>query len=159
MIRLDLTGVGVVEETGGILLVLRAPERHRLLVIETGITEGESIVLGAEGVRRDRPLTHDLLLDMIGRLGARVEEVRINEFHDETFFARVVLSRVYDGATRYEFDCRPSDAIAIAVRARAPIYASDDVMAEVGVPEERTGRFADLFADADEEEGGPHIVH
>ncbi len=153
MIRLNFLDVGLVEETASVLLVLQAPELRRLLVIETGFVEGESIVLGAEGVRGDRPLTHDLLHDVITKLGARVEEVRISDFHDETFYAKVVVSSGLDGATRHEFDARPSDAIAIALRARAPIYASDKVLAEVGVPEERTGRFAELFEELDDDEG------
>lgn len=153
MVRLDLLNVGIVEETGGILLVMHAAEMARLLVIETGLLEGQAIALEAQGVRADRPLTQDLLYDVIQHLGARVREVRIVDFHDEAFFARIVLERL-DGTTKpVEVDARPSDAIALALRAQAPILVSDQVMVEHGIPEEREGRFAELF-DGEEEGNG-----
>lgn len=167
MVRLDLLNVGIVEETGGILLVMHAAEMDRLLVIETGLLEGQAIALEAQGVRADRPLTQDLLHDVIVHLGARVREVRIEDFHDEAFFARVVLDRT-DGTTKpVEVDARPSDAIALALRAQAPIFVSDRVIVEHGIPEEREGRFAELFAGAEEEEenggegagGGRRLLH
>jgi bifunctional DNase/RNase len=152
MIRLDLLNVGIVEETGGILLVMHAAEVERLLVIETGLLEGQAIALEAQGVRADRPLTQDLLHEVILRLGARVREVRIEDFHDEAFFARIVLEKI-DGVGRtVEVDARPSDAIALALRAEAPILVSDKIMVDHGIPEEREGRFAELFED--EEDGG-----
>jgi uncharacterized protein len=156
MVRLDLLNVGIVEETGGILLVMHAAEMARLLVIETGLLEGQAIALEAQGVRADRPLTQDLLHEVILHLGARVREVRIEDFRDEAFYARVVLERL-DGATRpVEVDARPSDAIALALRAQAPIFVADQVMVEYGIPEEREGRLAELFdgEDGDDEEGG-----
>jgi uncharacterized protein len=161
MTRLDLLGIGLVEETGGILVVLRAPELARLLVIETGIPEGQAIALEAQGVRADRPLTQDLLHAVIVGLGARVAEVRIDEFHDEAFFAKVVLERALNGGSRVELDARPSDAIALAMRAQAPMYVNDELMARMSIPEEHQGRFAQLFAEADEDEEPPtgRIVH
>ncbi|HYF95443.1 MAG TPA: bifunctional nuclease family protein [Symbiobacteriaceae bacterium] len=165
MLRLDLLNVGMVEETGGILLIMRSKETEKLLVIETGLLEGQAIALEAEGVRADRPLTQDLLHEIVLRLGARVREVQIEDFHDEAFFAKIVLHRL-DGATvPLEFDARPSDAIALALRARAPIYVSDRIIAEHGIPEEREGRFAELFAGADDEDDAQdddedgHLVH
>lgn len=154
MIHLNLLNVGMVEETGDILLVLRAPSLERLLVIETGLLEGQAIALEAAGVRADRPLTQDLLMDVISRLGARVYEVRIEEFEDEAFRARLVLSRP-DGGRTVEVDARPSDAIAVAMRAGAPILASDEIIATMGIPEERDGRFSRLFQDEEE----ARIVH
>lgn len=155
MVRLDLLDVGLVEETGSILLVLRAPEQERLLVIETGVLEGQAVALEAGGERADRPLTQDLLFETIRRLGAMVAEVQIPEFHDETFFAKIILTRP-DGGTHVELDARPSHAIALALRARAPIYVSDQVLAETGVSEDREGRFAELF---EEDEVGERVIH
>lgn len=157
MIHLNLLNVGMVEETGDILLILRAPTLERLLVIETGLLEGQAIALEAAGVRADRPLTQDLLMDVITRLGARVQEVRIEKFEDEAFLARLVLSRREAGQS-VEIDARPSDAIALAMRAGAPILAADEIMAEMGIPEERDGRFRALFEDH-EEEAAKRIVH
>jgi bifunctional DNase/RNase len=159
MIRLDLVNVGVIEETGGILLVLRAAEQERLLVIETGVFEGRAIAMEAEGVRAEPPLTHDLLHDAIIHLGARVREVLIDDLRDNTFFAKVILTRG-DGAESIALDARSSDAIAIALRASAPIYVDEKIMSEVSVPEEREGRFAELYTEPEPDkppEG--HIVH
>lgn len=165
MERLDLLNVGLVEETGGILLVMHAAQTERLLVIETGLLEGQAIALEAQGVRADRPLTQDLLYEIIVRLGARVREVRIEDFADEAFIAKIVVHRV-DGSTAEEaVDARPSDAIALALRAGAPILVSDRIMEEHSIPEDREGRFAQLFAGAEEDEpdeeepGGEEMIH
>lgn len=156
MIRLNLQGVGQVEQTDAILVVMRAPELGQLLVIETGPLEGQAIALEAEGVKTGRPLTHDLMHSMIEGLGARVKEVRIQDFYDETFYAEVVLSETVDGLRTVEFDARPSDAIALALRAGVPVYVSEEVMEEAGIPEEPAGRFAELFPhDSD----GERVVH
>lgn len=156
MVRLNLLNVGIVDETEAILLVLREVDSPRLLVIETGTLEGQSIVLQAEGLRAERPMTHDLMHEMIQALGARVEQVQIGDLDDDTFYAKVVLTRAVDGARRMEFDARPSDAIALALRAGAPIYASNEVMDEAGIPEERQGRFAALYED---EPPDTHTIH
>jgi bifunctional DNase/RNase len=159
MIRLDLMSVGMIEETGGILLILRAPELARLLVIETGPLEGRAIALEAEGVRSERPLTQDLLFTIVTKLGAQVKEVQIQEFHDETFYARVMMNDTNGKAV--EVDARPSDAIALAMRAGAPIYVAENVIAELGQPEDRNGRFNALYPDDEDEdeENAGRIVH
>lgn len=159
MIRMNLLNVGLVEETGGILLILQAPEAARLLVIETGLLEGQAIALEAGGVRADRPLTSDLLYETIQLLGARVKEVQIPDFRDEMFFARIVLSKPDGGRlTDVEIDARPSDAIALALRARAPILVSNDIVEQMGIPEDRQGRFAELYPE-DGEEPGERMIH
>lgn len=160
MIRLDLMSVGMVEETGGILLILRAPELARLLVIETGPLEGTAIAMEAEGVRSERPSTQDLLFTIVTRLGAQVREIQIREFYEETFFARVIMSDPKGNPV--EVDARPSDAIALALRAGAPIYVADQLIAEMGLPEDRDGRFAALYSyeeDAEDEDPKDRIVH
>lgn len=134
MIRLNVVSVGLVEDTGSVIIVLRAEESARLLVMEIGMLEGRSIAMEAEGVRAPRPLTHDLMHQFVQGLGASVGDVRIRDFRDGTFFATVVLVR-QDG-TPVEFDARPSDAIALALRAGAPIYATDEVMAVAAVDED-----------------------
>lgn len=134
MIRLNVVSVGLVEDTGSVIIVLRAEESARLLVMEIGMLEGRSIAMEAEGVRAPRPLTHDLMHQFIQGLGATVGDVRIRDFRDGTFFATVVLLR-QDG-TSVEFDARPSDAIALALRAGAPIYAADEVMAVAAIDED-----------------------
>lgn len=156
MIRLDLLNVGLVEETGGILVVLRARDQARLLVIETGLPEGRSIALAAAGERDDRPQTQDLLHEVIRSLGARVQEASIDDFRDETYYASLVLVG-RDGRAR-KLDARPSDAIGLALRAGAPIFVADEVLAEMGLPADRQGRFAELFQEEDEPPG-ERVVH
>jgi bifunctional DNase/RNase len=163
MIRLSLVSVGMVEETAGVILVLRAPELERLLVMEVGLLEGRAVAMEAEGVKAPRPLTHDLLLQVIESLGASVAEVQIREFRDKTFFANLVLAQP-DG-TRLELDARPSDAIAVALRAGAPIFATEEVIASAGMEEDEESDAEDaeddieLDEDEEDEENEEHTVH
>ncbi|MDB4895365.1 MAG: hypothetical protein JWN15_1627 [Firmicutes bacterium] len=163
MIRLSLVSVGMVEETAGVILVLRAPELERLLVMEVGLLEGRAVAMEAEGVKAPRPLTHDLLLQVIESLGASVAEVQIREFRDKTFFANLVL--VQPDGNRLELDARPSDAIAVALRAGAPIFATEEVIASAGMEEEEEGDAEDgedeidLEEDEEDEENEEHTVH
>lgn len=157
MIRLNLLNVGLVDETNAILVVLRDPELARLVVIETGPLEGQAIALEAQGIRAERPLTADLMHAMIEGLGARLREVRIEHVDSEAFYAKVVLARGPSGLPILELDARPSDAIALAMRAGAPIYASDEVMDEASIPEaQERHRLGDLY---EEEEPGERVVH
>jgi uncharacterized protein len=170
MIRLSLVSVGMVEETASVILVLRAPEQERLLVMEVGLLEGRAIAMQAEGVKAPRPLSHDLMLQVIDHLGASVAEVQIRDFRDKTFFATLVLARA-DGE-RVEIDARPSDAIALALHSDAPIFTTEDVLATAGLDEEdaeeeedeKADGEVDLDGDEDEEDDdddddGEHIVH
>jgi len=150
MIRLSIVSVGMVEDTGSVIIVLRAEESARLLVMEIGLLEGRSIAMEAEGVKAPRPLTHDLMHQFIQGLGAHVADVRIRDFQDQTFFATVVLER-QDG-TQTEFDARPSDAIALALRAGAPIYATEEVMAVAAIDEDDVEEEAAPPEETDEDE-------
>jgi uncharacterized protein len=177
MVRLELLNVGLVEETEAVLLVLRAPDAEQLLVVQTGLLEGEAVYLEAEGVKADRPLTQDLLHEAILALGGRVKEVQIREFQDEAFHARVILTRPDGGGQgtnpevagkrgqaslrvcsaeyQIELDARPSDAVALALRAHAPMYADEELLAAMGLPEDPRGRFGSLYADDDH----PRLIH
>ncbi len=133
MIRLSLMSVGMVEETTSVILVLRAPEQGRLLVMEVGLMEGRAIALEAEEVKTPRPLTHELTTRVIEALNATLVQVVIREFRDKTFFADLVL-RTVDGG-EVVIDARPSDAIALALRTGALIYATPEVMETAGLDE------------------------
>ncbi len=116
------------------VVVLREEGMERFLAIWIGPYEADAITIKLQGVEIARPLTHDLLKQSIDRLGAKVSHILVNDLHDDTFYARVVMDR--DGE-RIELDSRPSDAIALAVRAKAPIFVSESVMERAGVtPEE-----------------------
>jgi uncharacterized protein len=121
------------------VVILKDPEGDRYLPIWIGAWEASAIAMRLQGLAAERPLTHDLFAAALDRLGVRVERVVINELSDETYHARIHLER--DGV-QVEVDARPSDALALAVRAEVPIYAADEVLAQ-----------AALAADPDEEVG------
>ena len=112
------------------IVVLKAKGADRCLPIWIGAAEGDSIALKLEGKEVPRPLTHDLMDSMISDLGAKVTQVIVSELREDTFIARVVLQR---NGTTIERDSRPSDAIALAVRCGAPIFAEEDVLERAGV--------------------------
>ncbi|RPI58127.1 MAG: bifunctional nuclease family protein [Chloroflexi bacterium] len=116
------------------VVVLKEEGMDRYLAIWIGPYEADAITIKLQGVEIARPLTHDLLEQGIRKLGAQVSHILVNDLHDDTFYARVVMDR--DGE-RIELDSRPSDAIALAVRVQAPIFVSESVMERAGVvPEE-----------------------
>jgi bifunctional DNase/RNase len=112
------------------VVVLKEEGMERYLAIWIGPYEADAITIKLQGVEIARPLTHDLLQQSIGRLGAQVSHVLVNDLLDDTFYARVVMDR--DGE-RIELDSRPSDAIALAVRVQAPIFVAESVMERAGV--------------------------
>ena len=118
------------------LIVLRphdSGEAQAHLPIRIGPIEASAITAGVEGEPHTRPLTHDLLLSVIDELDARLISVSIVDVHGTTFFAKLQLCRA-DG-TRFETDCRPSDAIALAVRKGVPIYVREQVLDTATMPD------------------------
>ncbi len=112
------------------VVVLKEEGEERYLAIWIGPYEADAITIRLQGVEIARPLTHDLLQQSIDRLGAKVSHVLVNDLHDDTFYARVVMDR---NGERIELDSRPSDAIALAVRTQSPIFVSESVMERAGV--------------------------
>ncbi len=116
------------------VVVLKEIGSNRYLPIWIGPFEADAIAIHLEGVHVARPLTHDLLKSVIHSLGARVAYVVVDDLRNDTFYARIVLEV---NGNRIEVDSRPSDAIALAVRANVPIYVADEVMDQAAVtPEE-----------------------
>jgi bifunctional DNase/RNase len=112
------------------VVILREAERERYLPIWIGSWEAQSIAMKLQGVSAERPLTHDLLANLLQELSVEVLRIVVSELADETYRARIVIDHA--GATR-EVDARPSDAIALAVRVAVPIYASEEVLDRAGV--------------------------
>jgi bifunctional DNase/RNase len=112
------------------VVVLKEEEMERYLAIWIGPYEADAITIRLQGVEVARPLTHDLVQQTIDRLGATVSHILVNDLHDDTFYARVVMDREGE---RIELDSRPSDAIALAVRVQAPVFVSESVMERAGV--------------------------
>lgn len=112
------------------VVILKDSKIERYLLIWIGEPESYAIASELQGARYERPLTHDLLHGIIGRLNGEVTEVVINNLEGDVFYA---LIKIQQGETTLEVDARPSDAIALAVRANAPIYVDEDVLAQAAL--------------------------
>lgn len=120
------------------VVLLKENEGERFLPIWVGMFESEAIAMRLQGAAVPRPLTHDLLANMVTELGGTLQYIVVNDLSESTFYARIAVER--DGETQL-VDSRPSDAIALALRAQIPIYAEDGVMEKAGIvssPEVRT---------------------
>ncbi len=112
------------------IVVLREKGGDRQLVIWIGHAEADAITLKLQGHEVPRPMTHDLLKNVIEDLGASLEYIHIHELRDDTYFAHLVLEQ---RGRRLEIDARPSDSIALAIRAQAPIFVAETIMDRVGI--------------------------
>lgn len=128
MNQLDVVGVRVEMPSNQPLVLLRESEGDRYLPIWIGAAEAAAIAFAQQGVVPPRPLTHDLLRDVVDALGQTLEQVRISDLRDGVFYAQLVFS----GGT--EVSARPSDAIALALRTGTRIFGADSVLDEAGVP-------------------------
>ncbi|RPI17322.1 MAG: hypothetical protein EHM58_09640 [Ignavibacteriae bacterium] len=133
-VQVDIMGLSPTPAPGGggYALILKEVGGDRRLPIIIGSFEAQHIALELEGIKPPRPLTHDLLKNIIEQLGFSISHVFINELRDGTFFAKIKM----DVGSVDEVDARPSDAIALALKFAVPIYVSEDVMNEVSfIPE------------------------
>jgi bifunctional DNase/RNase len=126
------------------VVILKDLNDERFLPIWIGRYEAEAIAIRLQNIDVPRPLTHDLLNNTIGELGGEIAHILVNDLRNDTFYAKITVS--LNGRT-VEIDSRPSDAIALAVRAGATIYVEEDVMARAGIVPE-----SDVTEDADEDE-------
>jgi len=124
-IEMTIKGLMVDPITNTPIVILRDKDGQKVLPIWVGIFEANAIALQLENITTPRPMTHDLLRNMISELNAQVIRVVINDLRDSTFFAQIRL--ITDGKT-LELDARPSDAIALALRTEAPIFVAQSVL-------------------------------
>ena len=149
MIEVNIDSVRISLMTQNRIVVLREINSQRYLPIWIGAPEADAITLRLQGIHVDRPLTHDLLYHTISALGADVEYVVVNKLKNDIFYAEIVLD-VRENELR--IDSRPSDALALAVRAEVPIYVTEKVMAEAGrVPEKEVSPDALLGTQPEDE--------
>jgi bifunctional DNase/RNase len=151
------------------IVLLKTADGNRFLPIWIGHPEAAAILMKLQSQAPPRPMTHDLLSDMLEQLGAQVVRITVTELRENTFYAQITVTQ--DG-TEIEVDSRPSDAIALAIRAEAPIFAADRVIEESAIEfegeevteeqlEEEVAKFKnfledvtpDQFAVEDDEEG------
>ncbi len=120
------------------VVILKEKMAKRYLPIWIGPAEADAIAVKLQGVTVPRPLTHDLLSSIIDSLGASIESIIVSDLKSDTFYATIVLNA--DGG-QIEIDARPSDALALAVRVNAPIYAEEAVLDKAGILlDEETGK-------------------
>ena len=127
MIKMEIKGLLMDPVSNMPVVILRDTEKGHFLPIWVGIFEANAIALEMEKVTTPRPMTHDLLKNLLGELDARVDRIVINDLRDNTFFARIHLTR---GDSTHSVDSRPSDAIALALRSQAEIFVEEEVLEE-----------------------------
>jgi bifunctional DNase/RNase len=112
------------------IVLLKTAEGNKFLPIWIGHPEAAAILLKLQGASTPRPMTHDLVTDILGQLQAQVVRITVTELRENTFYAQITVQQ--DGS-EIDVDSRPSDAIALAIRVDAPIYAADDVIEESAI--------------------------
>jgi len=135
MIEMTVESVRINLATQQRVVILKATKQERYLFIWIAHAEAYAIAVELQGTTSPRPLTHDLLKNIIGELSAKIVSIVISDLIDEIYYARIVL----DVAGRHvEIDSRPSDAIALAVRAKTPIFVEESVLDRAGVALEQS---------------------
>jgi bifunctional DNase/RNase len=149
--RVEVEILGISNSTqsnGGFALILKETEGIRRLPIVIGAPEAQAIALELEGITPQRPMTHDLVKNLIEILNDSLSEIVINDLNDGTFYARLILEKSGE-----EIDSRPSDAIALAVRFRVPMFVSEDVMKEASFTPDDAEETSTPSAPTEEEDG------
>ena len=123
---MKVMGIALDTRTGSPIVVLHDNENRRALPIWIGSAEASSIIRKIENLTVSRPMTHDLVIDIIKKTGYQISKVEINDVEKETYYATIYLKNEKDEVV--EIDSRPSDAIAIAIRVDAPIYVNAKVL-------------------------------
>ncbi len=125
LILMEVKGLMMDPNSSVPIVILRSEEHSRILPIWIGIFEANAIALKLEGIEPPRPMTHDLLVNLLGGVNCTIARVAINDLVDNTFFAQIF---VQVDSEELIIDSRPSDAIALALRAEVPIYVAETVL-------------------------------
>ena len=155
-VEMELVGIEMERPPNIPCLVLReADGAGRVLPIFIGNPEATAIALALEEVETPRPMTHDLVKDLLEEVGARIERVTVTELRDSTFFAEIL---VRSGTEVHAVSARPSDAVALAVRFGAPVFAEEGVLDEAarlpeqGLPDDVVEQFRAFIQDVNPED-------
>ena len=127
--EVTVVGVFVDPDSGSRVVMLEGKRDKRTLAMVIGAAEATGIAVGLHNMTPPRPLTHDLFVTLFGRLNVTVDKVVITDLREHTYYATLYLK---SGGAAMELDSRPSDAIALALRAKAPVYATDVVLDKAG---------------------------
>lgn len=130
MIEMKVMGIAIDTASGSPIIVLNDKENRKALPIWIGSAEASAIIRKIENIKVLRPMTHDLIIDIVEKTGYHVSRVEISDVEEDTYFSTIFLSNEENEVT---IDARPSDAIAVAIRVDAPIYVSAKVLADGSV--------------------------
>ncbi len=131
MIEMKVMGIAIDTASGSPIIVLNDMENRKALPIWIGSAEAGAIIRKIENIKVIRPMTHDLIVDIIEKTGYRVDRVEINDVEKDTYYSTIYL--VNEDNNEITVDSRPSDAIAVAIRVEAPIFVSAKVLADGSV--------------------------
>jgi bifunctional DNase/RNase len=137
MIEMYVAGIALDARNGHPIVILNDSTKRRALPIWIGAPEATAISRALDNHKPERPLTHDLLLNLVTNLGYKVKQIEINELEANTYYATIILlidDPEHKLDTTRSIDARPSDAIALALRAKAPILVSAQVIADGTIP-------------------------
>ncbi|MCZ6706033.1 MAG: DUF151 domain-containing protein [Bacteroidetes bacterium] len=149
LVQVDIIGLSTSPSSGGAYaLVLGEVDGSRRLPIIIGAFEAQAIALELEKIQPPRPMTHDLIRDLYDAVGGEVTDIVIDELREGTFFAKI---RYTVNGSDAHLDSRPSDAVAVAVRVGAPIFVSEEVLEEAGIPIDEADELAEIESSSEEE--------
>ncbi len=131
MIEMKVMGIALDTRTGSPIVVLHDKENRKALPIWIGSAEASSIIRKIENLTVSRPMTHDLIINIIEKVGYKLDRVEINDVEKDTYYATMFLTD--DNGNTVEIDSRPSDAIAVAIRVDAPIFVTANVISNGSV--------------------------
>ena len=131
MIEVEVVKIAFYPPSKGYAVLLKEVRGDKQLPVIVGAFEAQAIALALEGMKMPRPMTHDLISNILEDMGADIKEVIITDLIDGTFYAKIGMD--FNDYESKDIDSRPSDAIAIALRVGAPVYVSESVMSEAGV--------------------------
>ena len=144
LVEMHVSSIILEPRTRSPILVLKDPDERRAVLIWIGDSEANAILMAVDRIKAPRPLTHDLMLASWQQLGGKVKQITVTRVVESTFMAEIEVDL---GTATHRIDARPSDAVAIAVRAGCPIFVHASVMASSSVPvneekeEEETEQF------------------
>ncbi len=151
-IEMEILGLSTSPSSGGAYaLILTEKNGNRRLPIIIGTFEAQAIALELENIKPPRPMTHDLLKNLVLSFESKVDQVVVSELVEGTFFAQVVYNA---NGGKVELDARPSDAIALAIRFSAPIFVNQEVLDEAGIETEEGGVQSSKQAPVSEQQTG-----
>jgi bifunctional DNase/RNase len=149
LVEMTVDSIRVHMPTGQHVVILKEKSAERYLPIWIGINEANAIALKITGITPERPITHDLLANVLSAIDVTVDRIVVTSLNNEVFYARIMAT--VDGRT-LEIDSRPSDAIAVAVRVGAGIFVADEVLEKAGVLPEPDREGDNPETDAENEE-------